>query len=420
MKNKDADVIIIGSGIIGLASAYYLLKEGKSVIVLEKGKPSDASSYANCGLVAPSHAMPLNSPHLILQAFKWMFKKEAPFYIKPKQSFTFWLWMLAFVLNARRKITERNKIGKNNLLMSSRALFNKLIEDNNVECNWLSEGVLFVFLSKTAFDNHGVLNKKLTQFNSALQATPYVGEKLRKKEPAIHKNVYGGWLYPIDAAIKPDELMLELTKIIKAKGAKTVNEAEVTGFKIENKSIAGLTTTAGYYTATNYVMATGAWSSQLAKQLQVDIPIIPGKGYSITMKSPSLTPQIPCLLVEKKVAVTPFKNSCRLGGTMEFSGFDDKIDKTRINAIKNAAKLYLKECCSEKITEEWFGYRPMTNNDLPIIDFVPGHKNLLVAAGHNMVGISMATGTGKLVSELLTGKKPHIDPSFYQLKSNLN
>jgi len=420
VKNKDADVIIIGGGIIGLSCAYYLLKEGKSVIVLEKGNPSDASSYANCGLVAPSHAMPLNSPDLILKAFKWMFKKDAPFYIKPKQSFTFWLWMAAFVLNAREKIANYNKKGKNNLLMSSKALFNELIENNNMKCNWLNEGVLFVFLSKKAFDSHGVLNKKLSKFNPALKATPYVGEQLQEKEPALHKNVYGGWLYPVDASLKPDEFMHELTRIIKNRGGKIANSAEVTAFKIENNSIIGLKTTAGFYAATQYVMATGAWSSQLAKQLNVDIPVIPGKGYSITMKSPSVAPQIACLLVEKKVAVTPFKNSCRLGGTMEFSGFDGKINKNRVDALKNAAKLYFKESCSEDMEEEWFGYRPMTNNDLPIIDFAPQHRNFLIAAGHNMVGMSMATGTGKLVSELISGKKPHIDPSYYKIKSPIN
>ncbi len=420
MDNKKTDVIIIGGGIIGLCCAYYLIKESKSVIVLEKGMPEDASSYANCGLVAPSHAMPLNSPELILKALKWLPKKNSPFYIKPQLSFSFWTWMISFALNAKSKITEHNKVGKNNLLMSSKALFEELIQTHNIKCNWSNKGVLFVFLSKKTFERHGKLNSKLTKFNKALKATSYVGKELREKEPAISDNVYGGWLYPIDASLKPDEFLKELKMLIVAKGSKIVNRAEVTAFETDNNKITGVKTKAGYFTANQYVMATGAWSSKLGTKLGVDIPVIPGKGYSITMKKTKLMPKIPCMMVEKKVVATPFNNSYRLGGTMEFAGFDTKINKNRINALKAAAELYLKEPYSAEVEEEWFGWRPMTNNDLPIIDFVPRYNNLLIAAGHNMVGISMATGTGKLVAELITGKKPHIDPSFYKLNSNLS
>ncbi len=420
MKNKNSDVIIIGGGIIGLASAYYLVKEGKSVIILEKGTPEEASSHANCGLVSPSHAMPLNSLNLIFKALKWLVKKDSPFYIKPQWNIGFWYWMLAFALNARGGITEKNKIGKNNLLMSSRGLFDELIKESGINCNWLNKGVMFAFLSKKAFDNHGKLNKKLEDFNSSLKATPFIGDELRKKEPAFNAQVYGGWLYPIDAYLKPDELIMELKKVLIAKGVKIIAQAEVKSFEKGTSSILGVKTEVGYFTANKYVLAAGAWTPALTAQVGIKLSVLPGKGYSITMKSPSISPQIPCLLVEKKVVATPFENSYRLGGTMEFSGFDDTINRNRIDALKNAAKLYLKKPYSTEIENEWFGYRPMTSNDLPIIDFVPQYKNLMVATGHNMVGISMATGTGKLVAELIAGKKPHIDPSYYKIKSNIN
>jgi D-amino-acid dehydrogenase len=134
------------------------------------------------------------------------------------------------------------------------------------------------------------------------------------------------------------------------------------------------------------------------------------------MEAPLNGPQIPCYLHERGVVATPWKSGFRLGGTMEFSGLNDTVYRERIENLKTAAREYLKEPPAEVAQEEWIGLRPMTYDDLPIIDRAPWHRNLILATGHGMMGITMAPSTGRLVTELITGAAPHIDPAPYSIK----
>jgi D-amino-acid dehydrogenase len=172
----------------------------------------------------------------------------------------------------------------------------------------------------------------------------------------------------------------------------------------------------GVYTADAYVLATGAWTPQLTRQLKLDLPVQPGKGYSLTMPRPETCPQMPCYFNERSVVATPWKSGFRLGGTMEFSGFNSEIFARRIQNLTAAAAQYLKTPLGNPVMEEWVGMRPMVYDDLPIIDRAPEHHNLVVATGHGMSGISMATSTGKLVAEMVTGRKPHIDLTAFSIR----
>jgi len=181
----------------------------------------------------------------------------------------------------------------------------------------------------------------------------------------------------------------------------------------EHNRICKAQTTRGDYTADEYVLTTGAWTPQVTQTLGLNIPIQPGKGYSITMERPAVCPKIPCYFYEKSVVATPWKSGFRLGGTMEFSGLNSEIISGRIQNLASAAKAYLNGPIGEPIIEEWVGMRPMVYDDLPIIGRSPNQHNLIIATGHGMSGISMATGTGKLVSEIINDGKPHIDPAAF-------
>jgi D-amino-acid dehydrogenase len=175
-------------------------------------------------------------------------------------------------------------------------------------------------------------------------------------------------------------------------------------------------TTQGVFSADTFILATGAWTPEITARLRLKLPVQPAKGYSITMARPALCPKIPCLFEEKSVVATPWKSGYRLGGTMEFSGFNTRIIAKRIRNLKDAARQYLKEPLGEPVLEEWVGLRPMLYDDLPVIDSAPGRRNLFVATGHGMMGISLAPATGKLISELVAGRDPSVDVSPFSLQ----
>ena len=174
-------------------------------------------------------------------------------------------------------------------------------------------------------------------------------------------------------------------------------------------------TAQGELAADLFVVAAGAWTPLLNEQLGCRVPIQPGKGYSLTMPRPAVCPKIPLIFPETRVAVTPFQSGYRLGSTMEFAGYDESIRPERLQLLKDGATGYLQEPYCEPVLEEWFGWRPMTYDSLPIIDRSPKYDNVMIAAGHNMLGLSMAPATGKLVAELVEGNSPHIDPKPYRV-----
>ncbi len=414
MDQKKSDILIVGGGIIGLMCAYYLVKEGKSVVILDKNPSNVACSHGNCGLVTPSHALPLNNPKLIMRSLKWIFQKNSPFYIRPQMNGRFISWMLTFAMNAyNSKLKERSMWGRYNLLLSSKTLFEELFETEKIACHWNPNGVLMAYKHEKFFNEYAKKNDFLSEIG--LSAKPIVDEQLRAKEPALKDDIYGAWFYEVDASLKPDDLVYGMQKILKKKEVEFVDGCEVTAFTEEGSKIKSVITSKGNFTANQIVIATGAWSALLEKSLQLKIPVIPGKGYSITMKSPNISPKIPCFLEEKKVVATPWNGTYRLGGTMEFTGYNNKKNKVRLQNLKNVAKEYLHEPYTDETIEEWNGWRPMTNDGLPIISKSLVHDNVTIACGHNMVGLSMATGTGKLVSELIANKTAHLDASVYSI-----
>ncbi|GJM29491.1 MAG: amino acid dehydrogenase [Cyclobacteriaceae bacterium] len=412
MKFRQVDVAVVGGGIIGLFCAYYLSKAGRSVIVIEKGSLKETCSYGNCGLISPSHALPLNSPELLMKAVKWLFQKNSPFYIKPQLDFSFLKWMLGFALVAmNREQIERSMAGRNNLLQTSRLLYDDLFAHTSIDSDWATSGIHFIFNQPKAFEAYREKNRLLTEIG--LAADPITGEELYKREPALTKQSYGSWFYPMDASLDPGKLLSGLKQQLVSMGVSLSEGSEVQYVSNHGNRVNEVITTSGKIRVKDVVLATGAWSGKLKNQIHLGIPIIPGKGYSITMKKPMLSPKCPCIFDEHKVVATPWKDRYRLGGTMEFSGYNNNLDEVRVANLKKVAAKYLKDPFSEEDTELWCGWRPMTTDGMPIIDRAPKLNNLFLACGHNMLGLSMAPATGKLIAELVTGQQTHIDIDPY-------
>ncbi|HFA49414.1 MAG TPA: FAD-dependent oxidoreductase, partial [Bacteroidetes bacterium] len=348
---------------------------------------------------------------LIIKSIKWLFKKDAPFYIKPQMDTGFAKWMIGFMLNAGHKKVLRSVEARHRLLSTSKELYLRFFKDENINCNWSPKGFLYLYKTEKSFEGFRRENDFLK--NYGYEASPYTGQALKTLEPAVKDSVFGGWLQPLDSWLKPDELVAGLKSLLRQQGCDIFENKEVDVFmgKAKLESVSALS--GEKYAARQFVLAAGSWSPLLKKQTRLHIPIVPAKGYSLTMKKPRLAPRYPSYCTERKVVATPFENSYRLGSTLEFAGYDSSINRPRLEALKTGAAEYLVEPFSDEIYEEWFGWRPMTPDGVPIIGRSPVHSNLWLACGHNMMGVSMAPATGKLVSELMTGKETHIDAGAY-------
>lgn len=408
ITDKPFDALIIGGGVIGLACAYYLAKAGRKVGILEKDTVGSGASHGNCGLVVTSHAVPLCAPGAIRHEMSRMLRGTSPLYIKAGRDMGRFLWLLKFAAKCNPAHLKRAVAAREGILTWSRQLFDQLLSEEELPCEWEEKGMLLVYRDSRAMESYEETNRLLAPYG--LAARGYVGKELRALEPALRDDVYGAWHHAGDTHLRPDQLMSSWASLIRSMDVEILENCGLEGFETDKGDISGIRCAKGRLSARHYLLTAGIWTPLIARQLSLRLPVQPGKGYSITMSRPAVCPKIPCYLHERSVVATPWPSGYRLGGTMEFSGFETHLNPRRLGKVLEAAGEYLREPLGNQITEEWTGLRPMTHDDLPIIGKVPGRQNLYLAAGHGMTGISMATGTGKLVEELLSGQSPHIDP----------
>ena len=404
-------VVVVGGGIIGASSAYYLRKAGYDVTIVEKGKFGSACSHGNCGYVCPSHVLPLAAPGAIWSALGSLFKKNSPLYIKPRLELTQWIWLLKFALKCNLKDMSRSAEGIHRLLQLSLQEYQNW-RTAGINCEWQDSGLLFVYRTNHEFEEYEKTDRYLrARFD--VGAVRWNRDELCQREPAVKPDVAGAWFYEGDAQLRPDVLMRSLRNWLDRQGVKILENTACLGFRSENGRATGVRIEQRILPADYVVLSTGAWCPRDAKALGMRIPIQPGKGYSITMTRPATCPTRPMIFHEDRVACTVFDGSYRLGSTMEFSGYDEQLNRNRLDILTRVAGHYLKEPTTTQIQEEWFGLRPMTYDGLPIIDFSPALSNVVVASGHGMLGISMGPGTGRLVSEMIAQTKPAIDCSCF-------
>jgi D-amino-acid dehydrogenase len=403
-------VVIIGGGVIGTSCAHYLLKSDWRVTIIDRGGFGRGCSHANCGLVCPSHVLPLASPGAVKQTLKAQFKRDSPFSIRPRLDPTLWTWLFHFARRCNYADMLESGRAIQALLASSRNLYDALFQTERLDAEWETRGLLFVFLTPQGMDHYAHTNQIMHE-HFGLKATRYDSQALTILEPALKPGLAGGWHYLTDGHLRPDKLMTSWRILLTTRGAAIHEHCAFRGFIHNGNRALGIHTSKGEMSADAFIMAAGAWTPRLRLDLGCPIPIQPGKGYSITMPRPALCPKIPLMFEEHRVAVTPMQSGYRLGSIMEFAGFDESLDPRRLELLRAGASHYLQEPIAEPILEEWYGWRPMTYDSKPIIGRSPALHNVFLAVGHNMLGLSMAPATGKLIAEMLDGKAPHLDPA---------
>jgi D-amino-acid dehydrogenase len=355
----------------------------------------------------------LNSPENLIKGIGWMLKKNAPLFIRPRAKASWSWWMIQFVRHCFGSRRQVSAAGRGALMTDAISLYDTLIKTEGINCHWDTPGACHLFHSKKEFTAFGATNHLEGQNGFKVKAL--IGDPLYDLLPAITHEVVGMWHDQRVALLRPDTFMCELASILKNKGVEIVEQTEFTGFNREFGRAVSVHTNQGLFAAEAFVVATGAWTPMLSDALQCRIPIQPGKGYSITFRRPANSPTMPCFFEEKRVVVTPWPDSLRLGGTMEFSGFDDNLNPLRLDALLRALKQYMPISIPDQMEERWCGWRPITWDGLPIIDHLPGFENVVLAVGHNELGVTMAPATGQLVAAMTNREAPRVDLSFYRI-----
>lgn len=402
----DQDVLILGGGVIGLCCAHELLLHGRSVTVLDAQRVGAGASHGNCGTITPSHA-PLTAPGIRTKAMRWLMQPGAPLYVRPTLNAARLSWLAHFSARCGRRHFRHVIAHKTPLMLAGRAAIEQLVADARLDCEFEASGTMYVWREEATYAAAEPVAEAMREAGVTVEALD--GPQMRAREPSLNTSVIGGHYHPGDARLRPDRYVAELARCVRQHGGHIAEGASVTGFETSGDRIGSVVTSAGRFGAGEIVFALGAWAPLLGRQLGLKLPIEPGKGYSITYTRPALAPKIPLVLQERAVCVTAWDSGFRLGSTMEFSGYDTTLNRRRLDALKRGAAEYLQQPEGPRVTEEWYGWRPMTYDDLPILGRAPGWKNLTLATGHGMLGVSLSAITGRLIGELLTGRETSLD-----------
>ncbi|MCK7595176.1 NAD(P)/FAD-dependent oxidoreductase [Pseudomarimonas salicorniae] len=412
MEASAKDILVAGGGVIGLSCALELLERGREVTVIDAGRLGGGASHGNCGTITPSHAPPLAGPGVIGQALRWMLRSDAPLYIRPRWDPMLWRWLLGFAARCNRRDWLASSQAKGALLTASRRALQDWVERFGLECEFRPSGLIYAFRTQRMFDEHAGYADMLRQLG--VETEVWAPERLRAEEPALKDGMAGGLHFPGDACLRPDALVRGLAQRVRERGGEIVEGCSIDRVSAEPRRAWVALSDGRQLDARHLVLATGAWSPRWSRQLGLRIPIQPGKGYSMTYERPDQAPRRPLVLKERSVCVTAWGSGFRLGSTMEFSGYDDRLDPVRLGALERGASEYLHQPTGPSRVEQWYGWRPMCVDDLPLIGPLPGRESVLVATGHGMMGVSMSTATAQLVGAMVCGDALPVDAHAFR------
>ena len=395
------NVVVIGGGVIGLFSAYYLRKYGASVTLLEMGDVGNGSSMHNAGYVCPSNFIPLAAPGVFAQGLKWMFNPASPLYIKPRLDLDFLAWTIRFAQSCTESVAHRAMPVLRDLLLESQKLYEQLISEEHLDVNYAKRGLTVLFKTeqgKASAGHEADVSNKI-----GIEAKMLDVSGLKETDPGVEFDVLGGVHFPGDAQLVPAKLVKNLSTLVEKHGVVIHRNCRVTSFEKNGPKITRVTTNAGSFAAEEFVLAGGSWSPLLARDLGVRMLLQAGKGYSVTFQNPPIIPNLPYIFSERRVAITPFADAIRFAGTMELAGISTTINQRRVEAILDAAPFYIKNIPRQQSArgEVWGGMRPVTPDGMPYVGRFNGISNLIAATGHAMIGICLAPVTGKIVSEIV-------------------
>ena len=402
---KSDQVVIVGGGVIGLCSAYYALKRGFAVTVIEReAAGGDNCSMGNAGMIVPSHFTPLAAPGMIAKGLRWMFNPESPFYVRPRVNLDLMRWGWLFY----RHSTERHVAASRELLcdlnLESRRLFAELADEEDF-C-LAKRGLLMLCKTQKGLDEEAHVAREAHKIGLRAEVLDAAATALL--DPAITMDVAGAVYFPQDCHLSPSRFMASMRRRVLEAGG--IIESGVTMDSIETRAgkVIAVAGNGRRFEGLKFVIAGGSWTADLLKSVGLKLPLQAGKGYSLTLPSPPEVPQLCSIFAEAKVAITPMDGSLRFGGTMEVGGLDLSINPARVRGIVKSVHAYFPKFSESDFEgiKPWAGLRPVSPDGIPYLGPVPGLPNLLAASGHAMMGLSLGPVSGRLVASLLAGDTP--------------
>jgi D-amino-acid dehydrogenase len=405
-------VLVLGSGVIGVTSAYYLARAGHEVTVIDRQpKPALETSFANAGEVSPGYSSPWAGPGVPVKAVKWLLMKHGPLVIRPKLDPVMWLWLLKMLRNCTTARYAANKARMIPIAEYSRDCLQALRNEIGIKYDERAQGTLQLFREQAQLDHTGGDIDVLKQYGVPFEVLDREG--CIKAEPAlagVKQKFAGGLRLPHDETgdchMFTQALALEAEKI----GVRFNFNVGIDGLNADATRITVVATSAGMMTADAYVLALGSYSPHLVRPLGISLPVYPVKGYSITVpiKDASGAPESTVMDESYKVAITRLGDRIRVGGTAEISGYSTKLyDARRATLDHSLTDLFPRGGALSKATF-WCGLRPMTPDGPPVIG-ATRYSNLHLNTGHGTLGWTMACGSGRVLADMLSGKTPEID-----------
>lgn len=405
-----AHIAIIGGGIIGLCSAHYCVAAGHSVTVVDRlPARRDGCSFGNAGMVVPSHFVPLAAPGMVALGLKWMWNPRSPFYIKPRLDAGLAKWSMLFWKASTPDHVARSAPLIRDLSLASRACFEEMAAQTGNEFGLVQRGLLMLCKSSEALGHEAHAAEEARRLG--IPAEVLDPAQTAALDPDVTMDIAGSVYFPKDCHLSPGLLMDGLQRRLEAAGVRFLWGTSVLGWKTEGGRVRAVSTDHGDVEADEFVLAGGSWSPGTASGLRLTLPMQAGKGYSLTLPSPRQLPRLCSIFTEARVAVTPMGSSLRFGGTMEIAGLDESVNPVRVEGIVNSVSRYFPRFAPSDFEgiRPWHGLRPCSPDGLPYLGRSAHHPNLVVATGHAMMGLSLGPVTGRIVAELMSGRKPSVD-----------
>ncbi|TAI66061.1 D-amino acid dehydrogenase [Bradyrhizobium sp. Leo170] len=407
-------VIILGSGVIGVTSAFYLARAGHEVTVVDRQpKPALETSFANAGEVSPGYSSPWAGPGVPIKAIKWLLMKHGPLVVRPKPDPAMWIWLLKMLRNCTAERYAVNKSRMIPIAEYSRDCLRALRNEIGIRYDERSRGTLQLFRYASQLDHTAGDIAVLKQYGVPFEVLDREGcIAVEPALSAVKDKIAGGLRLPQDETgdchMFTQALAVEAEKL----GVRFEFNVAIDGVIADASRVTGVATSKGVLQADAYVVALGSWSPRLLRPLGISLPVYPVKGYSITVPivDASGAPESTVMDESYKVAITRLGDRIRVGGTAEISGYSDKLYAARRATLDHSVTdLFPRGGDLAKATF-WSGLRPMTPDGPPVIG-ATRYGNLHLNSGHGTLGWTMACGSGRVLADLLSGRKPEIDVS---------
>lgn len=398
-------ITILGAGVIGLSTALYCARRGMRVTIIDqKPRQRDGCSFGNAGMIVPSHFIPLAAPGMVALGLKWMWNPESPFYIKPRLDVDLMSWGLHFWKAATKARVEAAAPVLRDLSLLSRECFETL----GLDFGLVKRGLLMLCKKQQTLDEESHMAEKANSLG--IPAEVLDAKATAALDPAVTMDICGSVFFPKDCHLAPGSFISAVEAELLRLGVTFLLETEVSGFEVKGGALRAVKTSKGQVEGQEVVLCSGVWSAQLAKELDLKLPMQAGKGYSLTLANPKQLPELCSICTEARLAVTPMEGALRVGGTMEMAGIDESITQRRVRGITRAFPQYFPAFEEKDFAEvkPWSGLRPVSPDGMPYIGRTKRWKNLTVATGHAMMGLSLAPATGKIVSALLEGEESSV------------